>query len=255
LVLGPIALAAIYFGGTVYLCLILLMVLIAQWEWVRLVAPDAVGWVYAAAYCALIAEALASQFIGYLTGVGVVVVAALAIFVLIRLSRLTSGLGVSFGIVYVGITLASTLWLRGVPIIGLGLTCFLFASVWATDIGAYVAGRSIGGVKLAPRVSPNKTWAGLIGGMVSAAIAGFIVALLFDASRPLIALPVAAALAFTAQMGDLFESALKRRAGVKDSSTAIPGHGGVLDRIDGLMAAAPILAIWQLAVGEGLVWW
>lgn len=255
LVLAPVAVAAIYLGGTAYFCLILLMVLVAQLEWVRLVAPGAVIWIHAIAIAAIIGEAVATLFVGYLTGVGVVVGAAILVFILIKIAQRTGAIGISFGIVYVGLTLAATLWLRGLENIGFGLTCFLFAAVWATDIGAYGAGRTIGGAKLAPRLSPNKTWAGLIGGMISAAVVGYLVALVFEARLAILAALIAAGLALIAQMGDLFESALKRRAGVKDSGSVIPGHGGVLDRIDGLMAAAPVLAVWHLVAGEGLAWW
>lgn len=255
LVLAPIALGAIYLGGTAYLCLILLTVLVAQAEWMRLVAPGAVIWIHVAAFAALILEALATLFFGFLTGIGVIVGGSLLIVSLVRLTRAAGARRIALGVLYIGATMAATLWLRDLPEIGLGLTCFLFASVWATDMGAYVAGRAIGGPKLAPLLSPNKTWAGLIGGMISAAIVGFLVAMAFDAGLRFVAAAVASVLAVIAQSGDLFESAMKRRAGVKDSGTLIPGHGGVLDRIDGLMAAAPVLAIWQLAVGDRLGWW
>ena len=140
----------------------------------------------------------------------------------------------------------------GVPALGLivirrqhdpdGLVwCFwALALVWATDIGAYFAGRAIGGAKLWPAVSPNKTWAGLIGGVTAAAL--FAVVLHYAAGLPLrmtLATPV---LAVLAQGGDLYESAMKRRAGVKDSGTLLPGHGGVMDRLDGLVPVAPLAA-------------
>jgi phosphatidate cytidylyltransferase len=114
---------------------------------------------------------------------------------------------------------------------------FIFAVVWATDILAYFTGRAIGGPKLAPRISPGKTWSGAIGGAVSGVIAGVAVFLshfsLDDVRIPLLAL----ALSVASQIGDLFESYMKRRFGVKDSSRLIPGHGGVMDRVDGLVFA------------------
>lgn len=255
LVLLPVALGSIYLGGIVYTGLILLAVLVAQAEWVRLVAPGAVGWIHGAALAALILEAFAVLLFGFLAGIGVVVAAALVLVILIGSAGAKGGIGIAAGVVYIGTTMAATLWLRAVPEIGLGLTCFLFAAVWATDIGAYGTGRSIGGPKLARRLSPNKTWSGLIGGMISAAIAGVLVAVGFGAGFPIVAALLAACLALIAQLGDLGESALKRRAGVKDSGALIPGHGGVLDRIDGLMSAAPALALWHLAVGDRLAWW
>lgn len=117
-------------------------------------------------------------------------------------------------------------------------------AVWATDIGAYVAGRKIGGPKLAPRISPKKTWAGLLGGMSAAAAVAALIAATLASSIGTAAL-AGAGLAVVAQAGDLYESWIKRRVGVKDSSRLIPGHGGLLDRIDGLLTAAPALAAYQ----------
>jgi phosphatidate cytidylyltransferase len=113
------------------------------------------------------------------------------------------------------------------------LVFWLMVVTWATDIFAYFAGRSIGGPKLAPRISPNKTWAGLIGGMVGAAVAGGLTAAFFDLGAPFVY--AGAPLAVIAQGGDLYESWVKRRTGVKDSGSLLPGHGGVLDRLDGLL--------------------
>lgn len=110
--------------------------------------------------------------------------------------------------------------------------------IWATDIFAYFAGRSIGGPKLAPAISPNKTWAGLIGGVAGAGVLGAIVALILGLDAPL--LYAGAPMGLIAQGGDLYESWVKRRAGVKDSGTILPGHGGVLDRLDGLLPAVVV---------------
>jgi phosphatidate cytidylyltransferase len=114
-----------------------------------------------------------------------------------------------------------------------GIVYWLMVVTWATDICAYFAGRSIGGPKLAPRVSPNKTWAGLIGGIGGAALFGYLVAYWLELGSPF--LYIGGVMAVVAQAGDLYESWVKRRAGVKDSGTILPGHGGVLDRLDGLL--------------------
>ena len=116
------------------------------------------------------------------------------------------------------------------------LVFWLMLVTWATDIFAYFAGRGIGGPKLAPRISPNKTWAGLIGGMAGAAVAGALAAWAFGLGMPF--LYAGAELGLLAQLGDLYESRVKRRQGVKDSGTLLPGHGGVLDRLDGLLPVA-----------------
>jgi phosphatidate cytidylyltransferase len=136
---------------------------------------------------------------------------------------------------------------------------WLMLVVWATDSFAYFAGRIIGGPKLAPRLSPKKTWAGLLGGMAGAAVISTGYALYYLPNWVALAL-AAAALAVVAQLGDIFESALKRRYGVKDSGTLIPGHGGVLDRVDGLVTVGVVAAIIGFArhsnsLAEGLLLW
>lgn len=123
---------------------------------------------------------------------------------------------------------------------GLIYTLWVLALVWATDIGAYFTGRAIGGPKLWPAVSPNKTWAGLVGGVVAASL--FAAAMHALAGLPLRLTLATPMLAVLAQGGDLYESALKRRAGVKDSGHLLPGHGGVMDRLDGLVPVAPVAA-------------
>jgi phosphatidate cytidylyltransferase len=162
-----------------------------------------------------------------------------------------TGLGVG----YVGLPALALLWLRGVPELGLGLLLWLLVVVWTTDTAAYFAGRAIGGPRLAPAISPSKTWAGLCGGMLGAALTGVLAAWLLGSGRLLQAAGLGALLAAVAQLGDLFESGFKRAAGVKDSGTLIPGHGGLLDRIDGLLFAAPALALLGLLAGpESLAW-
>jgi phosphatidate cytidylyltransferase len=147
------------------------------------------------------------------------------------------------------------LYLRGTPAAGAALVFYLFVTVWGTDIGAFIFGRLIGGPKLAPAVSPSKTWAGLVGGMVLAVLLGYAAALLLNARTPAVALILSPILAIVAQLGDLFESYFKRRSGVKESGDLIPGHGGVLDRIDGLVFAGVFLALFQAALGTQIGWW
>jgi len=167
------------------------------------------------------------------------------------LSQLLWNLG---GILYIGLAATMLLFLRngpGLAEVGADLTLLLLLPVIATDIGAYFAGRAIGGPKIAPRISPSKTWAGLGGGMIAA---GFVLAasarLLGDGSLATGYLPghflVGAAIAVIAQAGDFFESWMKRRAGVKDSSHLIPGHGGLFDRVDGLLAVSFMFGLFYI---------
>jgi phosphatidate cytidylyltransferase len=125
------------------------------------------------------------------------------------------------------------------------LVFWVFAVTWATDIFAYFAGRAIGGPKLAPKISPNKTWAGLIGGMIGAGLAAWLLATWFEMEA--FFLWMGAPMGLVAQLGDLYESWEKRRAGVKDSGSLLPGHGGVLDRLDGLLAVAIVTALLLMA--------
>jgi phosphatidate cytidylyltransferase len=182
-----------------------------------------------------------------------ILVAAIATIMFVEWSRMVDRWGLGwkvYGFVYCLLPAISLLWIReraeyqGIGT-GFDLLIWVFLVTWATDIGAYFAGRAIGGPKLAPSISPNKTIAGLVGGVTSAA-------LLAGAWASYMALPslllwLAAPFAVAAQIGDLFESGLKRRAGVKDSGTWLPGHGGLLDRLDGLVPVAVLTAALMLS--------
>jgi len=156
------------------------------------------------------------------------------------------------GAIYIGLPCALFVWLRDRGPEGLETILALFAIIWAADIFAYFGGKLIGGPKIARGLSPNKTWSGIIAGTFAGAAAGLGCGLLFQADATL-RLPwviIGALVAFSGLMGDLFESFLKRRFGVKDASKLIPGHGGVLDRIDSLMAATLLVGA-ALAFGPG----
>lgn len=163
-------------------------------------------------------------------------------------TRLARGWGLSWqvaGFVYALLAALSLLWIRDRADDGLALIIWVFLVTWATDIGAYFAGRAIGGPKLAPTVSPNKTWAGLYGGVAATTLIGGAWALLTGLN--LVLLLLAPLFAVAAQGGDLFESWMKRRAGVKDSGRWLPGHGGIFDRLDGLLPVAMLTAIAVIA--------
>lgn len=153
--------------------------------------------------------------------------------------RFEAGFWPTLGLAYAGLLGVALSALRGDDAAGLYATLFLFAVVWATDILAYFVGRAVGGPRLAPSISPGKTWSGAVGGTVSALIAGLAVASYFGSPLGWAALAVLIlVLSVVSQIGDLFESSIKRRFGAKDSSQLIPGHGGVMDRVDGLATAS-----------------
>jgi phosphatidate cytidylyltransferase len=150
------------------------------------------------------------------------------------------------GILYIGVAPTMLVWLRNATEDGLVFVLFLFAAVWAADTFAFFAGRAVGGPKLAPRWSPNKTWAGFLGGVAGAAVVGVVMAQVFALPFLAGAAALGAVLGAVAQLGDLFESWIKRRAGAKHSGRLIPGHGGVLDRLDGLIFATPVFALFAV---------
>lgn len=191
---------------------------------------------------AMVTLALGAAFLG--GNIFALAVAAIATLMFFEWTRMLRGWGPAWflaGFAYALVPALSLLWIRERDAHGLWLLLWTFLVTWSTDIGAYAAGRLIGGPKLAPGISPNKTWAGLIGGMAAAAILGGL--WVTNNGLPRLLLALAAPFAFGAQLGDLFESGLKRRAGLKDSGRLLPGHGGALDRLDGLVVVASLTAL------------
>ena len=175
-------------------------------------------------------------------------VAAIATAMFYEWTRIVRGWGAGWyvaGIPYAVLPAIALLWIRERDAHGLELLLWVFIVTWSTDIGAYFVGRRLGKRKLAPSISPGKTVEGLYGGMAAATLAGGAWTLAMGLGKPLLVLAPLFALA--AQSGDLFESWMKRRAGVKDSGSWLPGHGGVLDRVDGLVPVAVLTALAQLS--------
>ncbi len=168
---------------------------------------------------------------------------------LCRNRAMRPGFQVATGALYILPACATLLWLRADPTVGLGNVLFVLLIVWASDIGAYLVGRLVGGARLAPAISPGKTWSGAVGGLAAAGLVG-----LAAAAHPR-AILVAIGLGVLSQAGDLLESALKRHFGVKDSGFLIPGHGGLFDRLDGLLAAAPAAGLLAVSLGRGVELW
>lgn len=230
-----LALAALAVGGVAFWLLTSAAALLMVAEWAGLMRAGRVAIIASlvALGCALVVASPPLDGVGE-AALALLVALAVAVAAMGRSARLGAGL------LYAGLPAFGLLLLRAGPH-GFALTLWTLAIVWATDIGAYFSGRAIGGPKLAPALSPNKTWAGLGGGVVSALVVGAGIALAFELPRVLLGL--GAPLAVLAQIGDLFESWLKRRAGVKDSGRLLPGHGGALDRLDGVAPVASLMGL------------
>ncbi len=243
-VLAPIAIVAVFLGGFYFSGFLIIAAMVMCFEWSKVSFRN-----NKASYCILIAIWLLVTF--YLNFEGQqtsaylsLLICAICIFIL-TLLRKGGGewKGAGVGPLYIGVPILCLMNLRAIDGEGLALTAILFFVVWATDTGAYFAGRTIGGPKIAVSISPNKTWAGLIGGMISAAVVSSVsVTYFIEQEIPVWQTAGAGALfAVFAQIGDFAESAWKRHFEIKDASNVIPGHGGVLDRLDGVLFVAPAL--------------
>lgn len=247
LVLASVVLALTWVGGLPFRLLAVAISAAVFYEWTRMTRPahsramwPRVMWLVPEACMAILLVAL---------GFGVAAVdflllalAATAIVAAIGFLR-GSGLWDATGIAYASLSGFALAFLRGADHAGLLAILFLFAVVWTTDTLAYFVGRAVGGPKLAPSISPGKTWSGAIGGTVAGVAAGIVVSVLAGTGNHLLPGLAALLLSVVSQIGDLFESWVKRRHGCKDSSQLIPGHGGVMDRVDGLVVAALALYV------------
>lgn len=246
LLLGPPVLAALYFGSPYSDLLIIAASGVMAWEWARLCGSEN-GSPTMLVMVGAVAAASSAIALGLPGAAGwIVLVGIMGGMLAARQGQLES-FWVAAGVAVIGLSAMALVWLRGQPESGRSLILWLVAVVWATDSGAYFAGRGLGGPKLAPRISPKKTWSGLAGGMVAAGLVGWVTSRVAALNYGAFSLVVSSMLlALVSQGGDLFESLLKRRFGAKDSSRLIPGHGGLLDRTDGLIAASLCLAavIW-----------
>jgi phosphatidate cytidylyltransferase len=270
LVLAPIAIGAVWFGWPWLPILTAAAASVMAWEWGRLcqlehvggAVPDPLqtgiialrpsGLVLVAAILAAVGAAA-----GMATGVAIAlaIAGATVVFVIAKHENHADALWLASGAVWIGLPCVLLLWLAQHDGSGRTTLLWILAIVWATDIGAYAFGRRIGGPKLAPRWSPRKTWAGLLGGIVCAGLVGWAAARLLGGTAVLPLVMLSAGLAIVGQFGDLAESAAKRRFGVKDSSDLIPGHGGLLDRLDGLLAVVPAVSLISALRGDSVLAW
>lgn len=258
LVLVAVALGTARVGGTVFVLVWLFAALAVAWEWQRLIGAPALVARVALGSAALLLVAVRGRE-DQLEAVLVILGTAGALGLLAGEGR---RLWAAAGMAYAGLLLFTTLVLRFSDPYGARSIVWLFATVWTTDTFAYFGGRLVGGPKLAPRISPSKTWSGTVTGLAAGALVGTLAAVR-DLPEPPAYVPiffVTLCAAVFSQAGDAFESAIKRHFGVKDSSRLIPGHGGVMDRLDGFIAAAAFAFVLGIArnpssVAAGLFHW
>lgn len=244
-VMAAVALALAYAGPKPFALLVIAVALIMCWEWGRVVRGEEFGLAFVVhAGTIIVAGVLAAVGLPALGGVAVAIGGIILLVMPLGPRQAMSAAGVA----YVGFPTVAMLWLRADVSLGFVAILFIFAIVWGSDIGAFAAGRTIGGPKLWPRVSPNKTWAGFLGALTAGLVSGLIFAQVVSGASSLVLGTNGVLLAFVAQMGDLAESALKRQFGIKDSSAIIPGHGGVMDRADSTVAVSVAVSILALLV-------
>ena len=267
LVLAPLAIGAAFVGGVLFAAACTVTAALVLWEWSLLVSRAADWRILVPGLPALCAAAVLAQSSEPVVAIAAIALGALGAAVATALQlrggqwSAAAAVWAAAGVVYSGIVLTSPIMLRSDPQMGFAALAFLFAIVWATDIFAYLTGRRLGGPLLWPRLSPKKTWTGAIGGLAGGVVAGAIVAYASAGTHLVAAGVLALILSIAAQGGDVLESSVKRRFGVKDTSALIPGHGGVMDRVDGFLVAALIavvigaLRFGTAASARGLLLW
>ena len=261
-VLIPVALAAVWAGGPAFAVFTLIAGLLMAWEWSRMVFEPR----HVMQYSLLIGGAVAIAALAAYAGLRPIHLYSLLVFwaacVVLAFHHKAGKVGWAVpGLPYICLPVFALIALRGDGAYGLMCVVWLLLVIWATDTAAFFVGRSVGGPKLAPAISPNKTWSGSLGGLVAAALVGLLTAYYAGLEGVVGLVLMSMLISVVGQIGDLIESALKRRFGVKDSSNLIPGHGGVLDRLDSLITASvAALVIGAVRNGPGraaegvLVW-
>ncbi|MBS0384984.1 MAG: CDP-archaeol synthase [Proteobacteria bacterium] len=247
LVLAIGGVAAAWFGGAWIAGACGAAVAVMSYEWARMSEPEAATQAFMFTFAGALGAVMFASW--GLLGYGAAWMAGSALLSATRRRSLAGIVETAGGTLYIGLPCAVFVWLRRQPE-GLAIVLVLFTVIWAADIFAYFGGKLIGGPKVSSGLSPNKTWSGIISGVVAGAIGGGACGVVFGAPGGATGIwsLIGAVLAFTGLMGDVFEAFLKRRFGVKDASKIIPGHGGLLDRIDGLMAATlltgAVVSLW-----------
>jgi phosphatidate cytidylyltransferase len=246
----PVALAAVWYGPSTTGLMAALAAGIMAWEWGRLIGRTNSTLDTALMVGAAAASVLAAGFVSVTAGVLIALAGVVALMILRGFRPGWTALGM----VWIILPSIGFVWLRAEPA-GLRTVLWLLTLVWSIDIAAYAVGRGVGGPKLATRISPNKTWSGLLGGVVAAMLVGLATEWLYETSLGWRIMLLSGGLAVVEQIGDIAESFVKRRFGAKDSSSLIPGHGGLLDRLDGMLAVVAAVTLLTLLAGGSIETW
>jgi phosphatidate cytidylyltransferase len=238
--MGAVAALFTFSGATAFSILVVIVALLLSWEWGRLVHGREADVVVAIHVGAAGVAAVLAAF-GFV-GLGLLALPIGAILAML-LSLGRNSVFSALGVFYVGLPAVAMIWLRSDATLGLLAVIFVIVIVIASDTAGFLSGRVLGGPKLWPRISPNKTWAGMIGALVASSIIGALFWFAVPGASAVRLAATGVVLSLAAQGGDLAESAIKRRFGAKDSGSLIPGHGGVMDRVDGLVAAAAVVGL------------
>ncbi|ODA68491.1 Phosphatidate cytidylyltransferase [Methyloligella halotolerans] len=256
LFMAVFAIAAVIAGSWAFALLVIVAGLIVNWEWARMVRGSGYDGLALMHGAALLVLVVLTETARYIEAGAVLAVAIAATILMGYRDKLRWSLA---GVLYILLPAMALIWLRSDPEYGVWALLFVMAVAWTADSAAYVGGRLIGGPKLAPRISPKKTWAGFASGVLCSGLVGFAAGAFVPAGNALALCAVAIILAVAGSLGDLLESGVKRHFNAKDTSSLIPGHGGLLDRIDGLLIAslaAALIAFRDIAApGQGLLQW
>lgn len=251
LVMIPVVILAAWFGQISFAVIVLLAAGLVFDEWSRMLKVERRRDLSAAGVAALAVITVAA--LAYSVGVTLAVWLTMTVAVALFAAALGGGGGraawIGLGMLYAGMALVSLVMLRAGPD-GFAVIAFILIVAWVTDIASFFVGRRLRGPKLWPAISPGKTWSGAIGGLLFGLLCGALLAMLLDLALSVELIVFTATIVIAAQAGDLLESAVKRRFGVKDAGRLIPGHGGVMDRVDGLIVASAVAVLFASALGS-----
>lgn len=257
LVLASVALVALWMGVLPFAILVTAFAILMSWEWGRAVRGDGNDLSLLVQISAIVLAALLLLVVGPATGL---IVLAAAAAVVLALNYGSIGIMSAAGVLYVGLPALALIWLRQDPQYGVAAVLFIFVVVWSHDTFAMLCGKSIGGPKLWPSLSPHKTWSGAAGGLLASSAAASLFALAMPGADPVYMAINGLVIGMAGLAGDLIESSFKRAHGLKNASELIPGHGGVLDRLDGIVVAAVMAAVIGLSINgddpaRALIFW